>query len=190
MPRIPLDHPRTPLLRLAEVVSRRRLGARPEPGLALLHNRRVLITTLAHESRVSRWKTLDPTTSALATLATAAELGCSWCLDFGYWVSFHRGVEAAKLTDITRWQTSSVYSDDDRAVIAYAIAMSRTPVEVSDEMVADLRTRFSDAQLVELTALVAVENSRSRTNLAFGLTSQGYKDSCELPARAGGSSTR
>ncbi len=182
MSRIPLDHPRTPLFRIAEYVSHRRLGALPEPGLVLLHNRRVLTATLWHESKVARWHTLDNTTKALATLAAAAEIGCSWCLDFGYWLSVHKGVDPAKLEAITWWQTAEVYSEDERAVIAYAVAMTRTPPEVTDEMVADLRIRFSDAQLVELTAMIALENSRSRINAAFGLTSQGFKDSCALPA--------
>lgn len=180
MSRIPLDHRRGPLLRLTEYVSRRRLGAVPEPALAMLHNRRVLLTTLSNEARVARWKTLDQTTKALATLAAAAELNCSWCLDFGYWASFNAHVDPAKLAAISEWRTAAVYSEGERAVIGYAVAMSRTPVEVTDEMVADLRTRLTDAQLVELTALVAQENQRSRINVAFGLTSQGFKDSCDL----------
>jgi alkylhydroperoxidase family enzyme len=48
-------------------------------------------------------------------------------------------------------------------------------------MVARLRTRLSEAELVELTAIVAVENLRSRINSALGLTAQGFKDRCEVP---------
>jgi alkylhydroperoxidase family enzyme len=54
---------------------------------------------------------------------------------------------------------------------------------VTDEMVAGLRRQLDDAQLVELTMMVAVENIRSRFNSALGLTSQGFKDRCEIPAR-------
>ncbi len=183
MARIPLDHPRTPLVRIAESYSRRRYGQVPEPGLALMHNRRVLTATIANENKVARWNKAGDTVKALATMAAAAEIGCSWCLDFGYWASVHRGVDPAKLRAITGWQTAEVYDDDERAVIAYAVAMTRTPPEVTDEMVADLRTRFRDDELVEITAMVALENSRSRLNAAFGLTSQGFQDSCDLPTR-------
>ena len=58
------------------------------------------------------------------------------------------------------------------------------PPAVTDEMVADLRRDLDDAQLVELTMMVAVENVRSRFNSALGLTSQGFRDRCELPATA------
>jgi alkylhydroperoxidase family enzyme len=182
MSRIPLDHRPTPLLRIAEIYSKRRYGAVLEPGLALLHNRKVLITLIAYENKVARWDTLDPTVKAVATLAAAAEIGCGWCLDFGFWESFHRGVDPLKLREITEWQRSTVYDERERAAIRYAVAMTQTPPEVTDDMVADLRTRFSDAELIELTAMIALENQRSRTNAALGLSSQGFRDYCDLPS--------
>lgn len=58
MSRIPLDHKPTPLLRIAEIYSKRRYGTVLEPGLALLHNRKVLFAMIAHENRVARWDAL------------------------------------------------------------------------------------------------------------------------------------
>jgi AhpD family alkylhydroperoxidase len=182
MSRIPLDHKRTPLLRIAEIYSKRRYGAVLQPGLALLHNRRVLLAMMGYENRVARWDSLDPTVKALAELAAAAEIRCGWCLDFGFWASFHRGVDPVKLREITNWQRSTVYSESERAAIGYAVAMTQTPPEVTDDMVADLRTRFSDAEVIELTAMIALENQRSRINTALGLTSQGFRDHCDLPS--------
>ena len=65
----------------------------------------------------------------------------------------------------------------------YAEAMTATPPDVTDEMVAGLRRELGDAELVELTMMVAVENVRSRFNSALGLTSQGFKDRCESRRR-------
>jgi alkylhydroperoxidase family enzyme len=62
--------------------------------------------------------------------------------------------------------------------------MTATPPAVTDELVAALRAHLSQAQFVELTAIVAVANLRSRTNAALGLTAQGFKDRCELGDRA------
>jgi alkylhydroperoxidase family enzyme len=62
--------------------------------------------------------------------------------------------------------------------------MTTTPPSVTDEMVADLRPQLDDAELVELTMMVAVENVRSRFNSALGLTSQGFKERCEIPTAA------
>jgi len=184
--RIPLDPPRTLLYRLAEWYSRRTYGAVADPLAAMGHNPRVLITDARFETSLARWKTLDPTLKALAVMASAATIGCSWCMDFGYWMSAQEGVDPAKLRDVPTWRDSAVYSDPERQVMAYAEAMSSTPLGVTDEMVAGLRRHLDDAQLVELTMMIAVENNRSRFNSALGLTSQGFKDRCEIPARAAG----
>jgi AhpD family alkylhydroperoxidase len=182
MARIPLDPPRTLIVRLAEWYARRTYGATLDPLLALAHQPRVLMTNARSEMSLARWDRLDPTLKALAQMASAAAIGCSWCMDFGYWISHEEGVDPAKLRDVPRWRDSTVYTDVERQVMAYAEAMSTTPLQVTDEMVAELRRQLDDAALVELTMMVAVENQRSRFNSALGLTSQGFKDRCEIPA--------
>ena len=49
-------------------------------------------------------------------------------------------------------------------------------------MVEELRLQITDEQVIELTEMISLENLRSRTNSALGLTSQGFKDHCEVPA--------
>ncbi|MDQ1007011.1 alkylhydroperoxidase family enzyme [Streptomyces sp. V4I23] len=66
----------------------------------------------------------------------------------------------------------------------YAEAMTANPLEVTDELTGRLLTALGEEAFVELTAMVAVENLRSRINAALGLTSQGFKDHCEIPAAA------
>ncbi|WP_189279613.1 hypothetical protein [Streptomyces atratus] len=56
---------------------------------------------------------------------------------------------------------------------------------VGDELVERLRTTLGEAPLVELTAVVAVQNMRSRTNSAFGPTGQGFEDRCAVERPAG-----
>ena len=151
-----------------------------DPLAAWAHNTRVLLTLLRLEMRVQRWRRLDPTLQALAVMAAAARIECSWCMDFGYWEFHHRGVDPGKLEDVTRWRSSARYTDLERLVLEYADAMTDTPPSVTDDLVAGLRRHLSDAQVVELTSLVALENMRSRANASLGLTSQGFKEECEL----------
>jgi alkylhydroperoxidase family enzyme len=181
--RISLDPPRTPLYRMAEWYARRSYGVVPDPLPAMGHNLRVLSTDLRFEMSLARWKRLDPTLKALAVMASAVSIGCSWCVDFGYWISTSRGVDPVKLENVPRRHESDVYTDLERQVMAYAEAATATPPAVTDEMVAGLRQHLDDAALVELTMMIAVENQRSRFNSALGLTSQGFKDRCEIPAR-------
>jgi alkylhydroperoxidase family enzyme len=182
MARISIDPPRTVVYRLAEWYARRTYGVVPDPLPVMAHNMRVLSTDLRLEMSVARWKKLDPTLKALAVMSSAVSIGCSWCVDFGYWETTHRGIDPVKMRDVPRWRDSDVYTDVERQVMAYAEAVTATPPTVTDEMVAGLRRHLDDAALVELTMMVAVENVRSRFNSSLGLTSQGFTDRCEIPA--------
>jgi alkylhydroperoxidase family enzyme len=185
MARIPLDTTTMSLAaRLASWFSRRRLGRVADPLAAWSHHTGVLLTLLRLEMRVQRWRRLDSGLQALAVMASAARIGCAWCMDFGYWEFHHRGVDPRKLEEVPRWRSSDVYGELERLVLEYAEAMTETPPAVTDDLVARLREHLDDAAVVELTSLVALENMRSRSNAALGLTSQGFKAECELRPRS------
>jgi alkylhydroperoxidase family enzyme len=191
MARISLNPPQTPLYRLTSWVTRRRLGAILDPVAAVAHNRKVVRSYVLFELQVERWRSLDRGPKDLAVMAAATNIGCAWCMDYGYWettVAHH--VPAEKIRAIPAWRDSDVYSGLERLVLEYAEAMTATPPAVTDEMVARLREHLSEAQFVELTAMVAVENLRSRINAAFGLTAQGFKDRCSLGSDAGAAHVR
>ncbi|GAA4518545.1 hypothetical protein GCM10023160_00790 [Brachybacterium paraconglomeratum] len=177
--RVPLDHDGS-FARLALWATRRLYGRVLDPVRAALHHRGVLTASLVLEATAARWKQLSPTLNALAVMVVAREIGCSWCMDFGYWESHRHGVDPAKLQAIGSWRTSDVYSPLERAVLEYAVAATHTPSAVTDEMVSHLREDLRDAQMVELAALVSLENYRSRTNAGLGLTSQGFREDCDV----------
>jgi alkylhydroperoxidase family enzyme len=186
MARISLDPPRTLSYRLASWFSRRRYDAVLDPAAALAHNLRVGWSYSLFELQVERWKRLDPGLKDLAVMAAAANIGCSWCMDFGYWDTTRRhGAMAEKIRGIPDWQDSEVFTELERLVMLYAEAMTMTPPLVTDDLVARLRQHLDEAQLVELTAIIGVENLRSRMNSALGLTAQGFKDRCEPEGRKG-----
>lgn len=178
--RVPLTPPSNLFARLMLWYSRRAYGDVLDNGLALLHNRPVLMATVLHERRVARWHRLEENLKTLAVMATAGAMGCSWCMDFGYYQSLGAGLDPAKLREVPRWRESSMFTTTERTVMQYAEAMSAMPPEVDDELAATLRAELGDAAFVELTAMVALENQRSRFNSALGLVSQGFSDRCEL----------
>ena len=87
---------------------------------------------------------------------------------------------AEKIRAVPHWRDSGAFTELERLVLEYAEAMTATPPSVTDEMAERLRGHLGEPQLVELTAIVAVENLRSRINAALGLTAQGFKDQCEI----------
>jgi AhpD family alkylhydroperoxidase len=167
--------------RLYQAYSRRLLGQVADGLYVYFHHPRVLSSVMKFEGKVAKWDALDPDLKSLAQLASASAVGCSWCMDFGYFAAHAAHQDEAKLREVPRWRDSEAFTDLERRVLEYAEAMSATPPTVTDEMVAGLLDELSTPAVVELTQLIALENMRSRFNSAVGLSSQGFSDVCELP---------
>ncbi len=169
--------------RLAGTYTRRRFGQMVEPTAAASHHAGVLIAMGSLETAVQfGWKKLDPTLRWLAVQATSARIGCSWCIDYGYYEGMHCGVDAAKVRAVADWRHSELFDECERTVLEYAEVATGCPAEVSEELAARIRTHLSDAEFVELAAWVALENFRSRFNAGLGLRSQGFADTLRDPA--------
>ena len=167
--------------RALSLYARRAYGQVPDNAYVYWHHRKVLRAVLRFERKVATWNRLDPTLKSYAQLASAGVIGCSWCLDFGYFLAHDDGLDLAKVREVPRWRESDVFTPLERDVLEYAEAMSTTPLGVTDDMVAGLVDRLGTEAVVELTQMVALENMRSRFNSAAGLQSQGYSDVCGLP---------
>ena len=167
--------------RLLRSYAERTWGEVPDVAYVVWHNKPVMNAVLGFERKVQKWKALDPALKSYAELASAGTIGCSWCLDFGYFLAREEGLDLAKVREVPRWRESEVFTPLEREVLAYAEAMSVTPLQVTDEMVASLLDQLGAEAVVELTQVIALENMRSRFNSAAGLHSQGYSDVCELP---------
>ena len=88
------------------------------------------------------------------------------------------GADEDKIREVPDWRESRRFSGMERAALEYAEAMTITGQRVSDELFGRLRSLFDEAQIVELTAAVALENFRSKFNVPLGIESQGF---CVLP---------
>ena len=165
-------------------VAKRRYGEVPEPFAVVAHHRRLLIASAMHETMVQRAsQKLPASVRELAVLWTARKIGCSWCVDFGSMLQRLDGLDVERLKEIDSYATSPAYTDEERAAIAYADAITTDPHTVTDEQVADLRARFGDAGVIELTYQIGLENMRARVNATLGITEQGFNsgDACRIP---------
>ncbi len=89
------------------------------------------------------------------------------------------------MADLAHYRESDAFDETEKLVLEYAEAMTNTPVDVANELFDALRARFSEAQLVELTAEIAWENWRARFDHALEIRSQGFSEGsyCALPER-------
>jgi 4-carboxymuconolactone decarboxylase len=130
---------------------------------------------------------LDQRLSDLAELKAATLTSCEYCIDLGSQVARQRsGLSDEKLLALPRYRESELFGEVEKLVLDYAVGMSRTPVEVPDALFARLREHLDEAQLVELTFVIALENLRGRFNLALGIGAAGFSEGmvCALPATA------
>jgi AhpD family alkylhydroperoxidase len=135
------------------------------------------------EQAVAKMHLLDLRHRALAELKAATTTRCEYCIDMGSRISRDWGLTDEELLALHNYRTAACFSDVDKLVLDYAAAMSRTPVEVSDELFNALREHFDVPQMVELTHIVALENLRARFNLALGIGSAGFSEGmvCAIP---------
>ena len=165
---------------LVKRFSKKLLGRVPEPLGVYWHNPAVLKATMGLGAKAQKWDACDLSLKSFAHMAVSAQIGCSWCLDFAYFQAFNEHLDIDKAREVPRWRDSAVFTPLERAVMGYAEAMTQTPPTVTDDMVAGLLEQLGEAALVELTAFIALANMNSRGNVALGIESEGYAESCDL----------
>lgn len=169
---------------LLKRMTRRMLGEVPEAAEVMWHYPAVLKDMMGFGRKADKWDRLDPNLASLAAMAAAGLVGCSFCLDLGYFMAHNRGLDEAKAREVPRWRGSGAFTPVERRVMEYAEAMSRTPPTVTDEMSAALLEELGAPALVELTARIAGMNLTARTNIALGIRSQELSAACGLPPLA------
>ena len=84
------------------------------------------------------------------------------------------GASEAKVQAVEKAASSELYTERERAALAYAEAMTVTGAGVDAALFARVRAAFDEDEIVELTAAAALENFRSKFNTALGIGAQGF----------------
>jgi alkylhydroperoxidase family enzyme len=162
----------------------KRLGEVPESLGVIWQNKKVLKAFFGFSAKAEKWDACDLQLKSFAHMLTASLVGCSWCLDFGYFEAHNKDLDMEKAREIPRWRESELFTPLERDVLEYAEAMAATPTAVTDELSARLQEQLGAPALVELTAFIATANLVTRTNSALGIESQGFSAACGLKPMA------
>jgi 4-carboxymuconolactone decarboxylase len=176
-----LGHAREMMAQLAGRPTER--GA--EPLELLAHAPELLRGCLAHQQAAAEASRVPTRLKHLAELKAATLTNCEYCIDLGSQISRRAGLSDELLLALPFYRTSPLFTELEQLVLDYAVAVTRTPVEVSEELFAELREHFDEAQLVELTHAIALENLYGRFNLALGIGAAGFSEGsvCAIPER-------
>jgi AhpD family alkylhydroperoxidase len=169
---------------VVKAVARRMMGRVPDSIGVLWNHRAVMKDAMGIGRKVEGWAELDRDLASYAAMAAAATIGCSFCLDYNYFVAHNHGLDAQKIREVPRWRAATVFTPLERRVMEYAEAASQTPPAVTDELSDALLAEIGPAALVELAARVAFMNMTARMNVALGIRSEEFADSCGLPPLA------
>jgi AhpD family alkylhydroperoxidase len=173
-----------PVARLGYAYSRREFGQVPDPVGVFAHHPKLLAGYGALEAAAERANRVDVRLKGLAELKAAMVAGCEYCIDIGSAVVAKHGVPADQVRDLARHADSDGFNDLERLVLDYAVGMTSTPIDVPDDLFARLREHFDEAQIVELTSAIALENFRARFNWALEIAPQGFATECAVPEPA------
>ena len=91
---------------------------------------------------------------------------------------------------LPEYRDSGLFSELEKLAMDYAVQMTATPQEVSDELFEALRRCLDEPRLVELTYAIGWENFRARTNHAFGIDAAGFSDGAACAVAVGSPALR
>lgn len=180
-PRVPPTEVNGVFGSLVKVMSRRQLGKVPESLGVMWNHVPALKAVYGMGRKADKWHECDKSLKSFAHMAVASLVGCSACLDYGYFEAHNKGLDLAKASQVPRWRQSDVFTPLERDVLEYAEAMSQTPPTVTDELSARLLDALGPAGMLELTTWISLANVYTRTNVALGIHSEGLSEVCALP---------
>ncbi|TQK68693.1 MULTISPECIES: carboxymuconolactone decarboxylase family protein [unclassified Nocardioides] len=155
-------------------------GSVPESLGVMWHHQPALKASMSYGQKLQKWDECDETLKTYAHMAVASLVGCSWCLDFNYFMARDKGLDLDKAREVPNWRASTVFSTLERQVLEYAEAASQTPPAVTDEMVEPLLSALGPAGLIELTTVIGFANMTTRSNTALGIESEGFASACGM----------
>ena len=127
------------------------------------------------QQAVRKGKSVEERIKNLVELKGAAMIGCEYCMDLGSQICRNSGFSDEELLALPSYRQSERFTEREKTALDYAVAVMRTPVEVTDELFAQMKNHFSDEQIVEITALLALVNL-DRFNAAIGIGSSGFSE--------------
>ena len=108
--------------------------------------------------------TVDPALRWMVAHVTSLSNGCSYCSAHTFKNGADNGVPKDKLAEIWSFETSDLFSNAERAALRIALTGGQCPSYATKEDMAELRRHFSDEQIVEIGAVIALFGFNNRWN--------------------------
>lgn len=164
---------------------RRKYGAVLEPARLWGRSPRVFLGVATLYGALDRRSSpLEPVLRSLVTVRVSQINWCRFCVDINSALALKRGGDLERLEALELFEESTLFSEREKAALAYAEAVTYSERQVTPEHLTRLRHHFDDDAIIELTALVAFQNLSSKFNAALGVEPQGFCHAAPQPKDA------
>src|SRR3990172_9841408 len=154
---------------------RRKYGAVLEPARLWGRSPRVFLGVATLYGALDRRASpIEPVLRSLVTVRVSQINWCRFCVDINSALVLKRGGDLERLAALERFEESALFSEREKAALAYAEAVTYSERQVTPEHLTRLRHHFDDDAVIELTALVAFQNLSSKFNTALGGAPPGF----------------
>ena len=161
----PLPPERTPELKEQFEGMRRNLGF--VPNSILIMQRKPKLAKAFAQMTAAVWDPegeVDRGFKRLLAHVASRTAGCRYCMAHTAGGALHFGVEDRKLAAIWEYETSPLFNEAERAALDLGVAGASVPNAATDEMFTRLRKHWSEDQIVEIVAVIAMFGFLNRWN--------------------------
>lgn len=120
---------------------------------------------------------IKPDLRSMITIKVSQFNQCSFCIDMNSAQLLQRGGTQDKIDAISHFRESPLFSAQEKAALEYVEAVMKNAHQVPDEVFQKLRTHFDEEAVVEMTALIGLQNLSSQFNAALDAAPMGF---CQL----------
>ena len=169
---LPIEKPRGLRLRLAYAYCRKTYGRVITPMKVIMARVPAIMPVYQKISAYKKRSRLDPSLLLLIQGYTAGYNQCGFCIDITRSFAAHDAALLEKLWRVSDYAGDPVFTEAERAALAYVEAISRDRI-VPDDVFAALKAHYPDAEIVEITLVNAIEHFYNLVNVPLGIESDG-----------------
>ena len=164
----PIESPRNPLLRLMYWAMNRQFGKPITPAKVIFTRvPRAIAAQLGIYFALAGEDGIPMGLKLLLQSHVATMNGCSFCVDIGRAMATYEGLTFEKLDAVASYRTSPLFTPAERAALDVAVAAGSVPNAVTDETFLALKKHWTEEQIVEIIAVIAIFGFLNRWNDTF-----------------------
>ncbi len=135
------------------------------PNSVLIMQRRPKLVTALAQLAGAVWdpeSEIDFAFKRLVAYMASRTHGCNYSMAHAAESAHRSGAADEKLAAVCDYRTSPLYTEAERAALDFAVAAASQPNAVTDEHFKRLREHWTEGQIVELAAVVAINGFLNR----------------------------